>query len=617
MGAKWQPSLILILTAFPALSVSPYRSYLMLPPVLKKKIDWALDLVFRFISLLALALIIIRFGFSLEPVYLGLVLDCTELVLVLFLLQEGFRLFTRAVPWKAHLKARVLELIMAVLALQYFFTIDFLNIILESIIPNLKPDQISLTYLAFTQVMLIFFTTLGQAKKYHWFQKIQLDPGQIIIISFLIGSAIGTLLLKLPRATYDHITWIDAAFTATSSLCVTGLLPFNLADTFTPFGQFIIAILIQMGGLGIMTLTMVFLTLFPESLSVREKILLSEMVSEKKIGEVGTILKRIVLFTFIIELTGTVLLYFSVKGFSDPFDVRWLYHCLFHSISAFCNAGMTLFTASYDYMGVNGFTAIIAVLIMIGGIGFPILSELYNYLAYKLDWNKKNYRKHFFTVSSKLVIVTSLLLWFFGALTIGVLESNHTFAELPWLDKIFHSVFSSVTSRTAGFSTWPLIDMHGSSIIFLMILMWIGASPISTGGGIKTLNFALVLMSLKAHIQGKTEVSVFKRVISNASILRSFNIITLAMIFSALAMAVIFYLEPEKNVLHLAFEVVSALGTVGLSLELTSELGNPSKLLVIILMFVGRVGPYTLLLGIYKQKLKKNYKEITVDIHTY
>ncbi len=583
----------------------------------KEKIDGILDQLFRFISLLALALILIRFGFTVSPEYQHLLSWCTEGILGLFLFQELIRTFTRLDSWHIHLRKRSLELLMAFLALQYFISIDFIQGFFSALTPNLKAEQISLVYLATTQILLIFFTVVGQARKYHWFQKIQLDPGQIIILSFLMGAVLGTLLLKLPNASYASISWTDAAFTATSSLCVTGLLPFNLATTFTPFGQFIIAGLIQLGGLGIMTLTMVFLTMFPESLSVREKILLAEMVSENRLGEVGTILKRIVIFTFIIEILGTFTLYFSAKNFSDPFDVKWFYHCIFHSISAFCNAGMTLFTDEYDHMGANGFTAVLAVLIMLGGIGFPVISEVYNLVKYKISKSRKDYRKHPLSISTKIVLISSLILWLGGAIIVGGLESNHTFAELPWFEKIFHSMFFSITCRTAGFSSWSMTTMHGSSIIFLMILMLIGASPISTGGGIKTLNFALIILSLKSHIQGKTEVNIFERRISTQSILRSFNIITLTMICLTLAMAIIFYLEPKQNVLYLAFEVVSALGTVGLSLDITEQLSFLSKFLVIILMFLGRVGPYTLLLGIYKQKTKKLYKELTEEIHNY
>ena len=576
--------------------------------------NW-LNRIFAFASLMAIVLTLMRFGFPLsvdEKIWLTF---ATEVVLVIFIVHEIMRSITVQSTIWAYVKSRKLEILMFVFAVQYFVGINFIQNLFKELVPNIEAHKVSLIYLAISQMGLIAVNFLGQSKKYRWFQKLKVDPSQVISLSFLGGASLGTMLLKLPKATYEPISWVDALFTAMSSICVTGLLPFNLAETFTPLGQFIIAVLVQIGGLGIMTLTMVFLTLFPGSLSVKEKIFLSEMVSESRLGEVSGIIRRIVITTFTIEAIGAIYLYLNLRGFSQAFDVKTFYHSIFHSISAFCNAGMTLFKGNYDFMGVNGFTSGLAILIIMGGIGFPVITDLIAGVQNRLD--KGSIRRHRLSLTTKIVLVASICLWIVGFAIVYLLESNHSFAALGEFEKIFHSLFFSITTRTAGFSSWDLATLNGATIIFLMMMMWVGASPTSTGGGIKTINLALIILSLKSHIQGNSRVNIFQREISPISILRSFNIVTLTMLISAISMILLFYIEPGLNPLHLAFEVVSALGTVGLSINLTDDLSSSGKVLIVLLMFLGRVGPYAFLLGIYRKQKSVYHKELTENIQTF
>ncbi|SMF00735.1 TrkH family potassium uptake protein [Pseudobacteriovorax antillogorgiicola] len=584
----------------------------MATPTATYRINQILDLTLAGTSLTALILIIARFGFFLTPEIKSIVGQLTELALAIFVGQVILRATFGDRNLLAYIRHQPLELVMLLVSVLYFADLPLVNRALAWLVPGIRLDQVGLLYLAVIQVMLIVVTLVSQAKKYQWFRRASLDPGMIMILSFLLAGGLGTGLLLLPKATVHSISVTDALFTAVSAICVTGLLPFNLAETFTPLGQFFILILIQAGGLGIMTLTMMFMTLFPGSLSVKEKILLAKLISEDNIGLVRDLLRKIIVVTISIEAIGAVALYIAARGFDQPIDMNVFYHCIFHSISAFCNAGMTLFQGSYDHMGANAFSAILMVLIICGGLGFPVISEIVTQARSRYPMRIYNV-----SVATKLVLVSSVCLLSVGTVVVALLEGRESLSHLPFGEQLFHASFFSVTTRTAGFSSWSLAEVSAPTLIFLMMLMWIGASPGSTGGGIKTLNFAVVLLSLRQHIKGHQGLNVFRRRISPESVLRSFNIVTLTMMMSAASMALLFFIEPQLEALPLAFEIVSAIGTVGLSVGVTEQLSDLGKYLIVLLMFVGRIGPYTLLVGLYMEHYKQRHRYLEEDLQLF
>jgi trk system potassium uptake protein len=315
------------------------------------------------------------------------------------------------------------------------------------------------------------------------------------------------------------------------------------------------------------------------------------------------LLKRILLFTFVVEYVGSIILYLSLGGNILYFDRQLYYDCLFHSVSAFCNAGFSVYSDGLMFHTVQAnyiFLSTIMFLIVLGGIGFFTLSDV-SRNAFKRK-NRRNLR-----LSSKIVLYTTAILILVGLLMFFVFETKN--AELMTFgDKIFHSLFLSITSRTAGFNTLSIELLTPASVMFLIILMWIGASPGSTGGGIKTTTFALTVITLFNIVRGKERIEVFNREISTNNLRQASMVIISSLIFLGGGTTMLVWVEPSLNPLDLIFEATSAISTVGLSRNITSSLGNSGKTIIIILMFVGRIGVLTFFLSLYKPKPEPFYR---------
>lgn len=449
--------------------------------------------------------------------------------------------------------------------------------------------------------------------------RLKASPTLVFILSFFILICIGAILLSLPHATQNGISLIDALFTSTSAVCVTGLIVLDTAKDFTFFGQTIIMILFQIGGLGMMTFTSFFGFFFKGSFSIENQLFIRDYINENNVGEIYSTLLKIIFFTVLTEVIAAFLIYhftsdtlFSSKG-------EQLFFAAFHAISAFCNAGFsTLSNGLYEsgFREAYSMHLVLALAIILGGIGFPVFINYYNYLKHVVVGGTKkllgieSYRHvpRVSNVSTKLSLYTTGVLLVVGFITFWVFESESTLEGLSPYGKFATAVFGAVTPRTAGFNTVDMTLLTVPTILIYLILMWIGASPGSTGGGLKTSTFAVALLNTLSIATGKKRVEVFMRQISYETIQKAFAVIALSFLVIGLGIFLVMLFDPHLPLIDVAFEIFSAFSTVGLSLGITSQLGTASKLVIMICMFMGRVGTLTVLIAIVRKAGQHRYK---------
>ena len=455
------------------------------------------------------------------------------------------------------------------------------------------------------------------------------NPSLILAVSFFVIILIGTGLLLLPRCTVEGVvlSWVDALFTSTSAVCVTGLVPVDVSATFTPMGLTVIILLIQVGGLGVMTLTSFFAMFFMGNTSLYNQLVVRDMVSSNSLGSLLSTLLYILGFTMVIEGAGMVSIWLGIHGTLGMSLEEELAFSAFHSISAFCNAGFSTLPGNLGnpmvMTGHNSLYISVSLLIILGGIGFPILVNFKDIVLYhlrrfwkfvrtlKLDRHKK---QHLYNLNTKIVLIVTLLLLVLGTLAVAAFEWNGSFAGMSVADKWTQAFFNATCPRTAGFSSVDLTSLSVQTILIYIFLMWIGGAAQSTAGGVKVNAFAVVVLNLIAVLRGTERVEVFGRELSHDSIRRSNATVVMSLGVLFLFIFVLSILEPKMSVMTLTFECVSALSTVGSSLNATPLLRDESKLLVALLMFVGRVGLITLMLGIVKQKKNTKYRYPSDDI---
>jgi len=429
------------------------------------------------------------------------------------------------------------------------------------------------------------------------------SPIRQLIVSFLFLIFTGVFLLKLPSATYKGITFIDALFTSTSAVCVTGLIVLDTAKDFTFFGQAVILTLIQLGGLGIMTFTIGIFAMFRGEMSVKWRFTFDTIYNEVTVIPPLQILKKIIIYTLTIEFVVAMVLFME---FIKVFDFREaLWSSVFHSISAFCNAGFSTFTDSLIKFQDNGIViSVISAAVILGGIGFIVLTELSSIRFYK---KKKFFRK--FSLHSKLVLSLSAILIFTGMALFLIFEWNHIIKDAPLKTKFLVSIFQSITCRTAGFNTVDTGLLRGSTLAVMMILMLIGGSPGSIAGGIKTTTFAVISGLIISKLRGKQQVIFWNRSINSETVNKSMTLFIMAIVFiysSAIILLSFHSFDTNNSFLQVMFEVISAFGTVGLSTGITPKFMDEGKLLLCFVMFVGRIGPFALITAITANIKKAN-----------
>lgn len=452
------------------------------------------------------------------------------------------------------------------------------------------------------------------------------NPSLIIIASFFVLIVLGMGLLLLPKSTYGGISVINALFISTSAVCVTGLTPVDVATLFTPMGQFFIMVLIQIGGLGFMTFTSFFALFFMGNVSIYNQMAISDLVSSGSVNSILSTLLRIMGLTFVIEGIGALVIWMNVSDTLTGDFWDSVFFACFHSISAFCNAGFSTLSGNLTnpmLAGHNLFFVAIAMLVIFGGIGFPIFANLIRVAVYYihkvlklLKGDLRSYQRiyHLFNLNTKIVLIMTAVLLVGGSLSIGFFEWNHAFAGMSVADKLTQSFFNSAIPRTAGFNTIPPGDFTLQTVLITMLLMWIGGGSQSTAGGIKVNAFAAAMINLIAIIKGKQRIEVMGRTLPVDSVRRANATILMSVLLLSSSIFLLTVFEPNIGLVPLAYEAISAISTVGLSLATTPLLGVDAKVVIIGLMFVGRIGLITIMLGLIKRSKPKRYELPDEDI---
>ncbi len=455
------------------------------------------------------------------------------------------------------------------------------------------------------------------------YKRTVLNPAQLFVSSFVLIILFGTFLLMTPRATVGGLSFIDALFTSTSAVCVTGLIVVDTGSYFTDFGQLVILFLIQIGGLGILTFASYFSYFFKGGATYENQLALSDMTNSNKLGEVFSTIKSILLITFGIELISAILIYSSLDSTLFPSESRKIFFAVFHAVSAFCNAGFSTLPNGLYEMGFryNYLLQLVIILTFVmGGLGFPIVNNIITFLKYKLKAlasfgrYKPTYRPWVLNLNSRITLVTTLSISLVGFVLFLALEYSNTLAEHQGMGKIVTALFGATTPRTAGFNTIDTSAMLFPTTMIVFLLMWIGASPASTGGGIKTSTFAIATLNILSLAKGKSKIEVYRREIADISVRRAFATISLSLIVIGFGIVSISVFDPEKTLIQIGFECFSAFSTVGLSLGITAALSDMSKIILTVIMFVGRVSMLSLLIAVFKKVRYKNYKYPTEEI---
>ena len=418
-------------------------------------------------------------------------------------------------------------------------------------------------------------------------------------------------MLKLPIATCaGSLPWVDAFFTATSAICVTGLIVVDTGSTFTPFGQGVILALIQIGGLGIMVFSMFFILLFGKNLSIRDRFIAKESLLGKiSFTNLFSLLKNILVVTFVVEIIGAVLLFCRFRMIYES-GYAW-YSAFFHAISAFCNAGFSLYSSSLMKFAPDPIiNATIMALIILGGLGFPVLYELFTII---IKFIKRETIK--LSLHCKIVLITTIFLLITGTILFFILEFANPLHHQEGGITLCEAFFQSVTARTAGFNTIAVARLSNPALFVLIVLMFIGGSPASTAGGIKTTSFFIFLALLKRLFSGRDNVEIFQRTIPKEIVYKVLGII-IGSLFLVIFVNVLLQITeagfmPHNSVagsfLETLFETVSAFGTVGLSTGLTPTLTSAGKCIIMLTMLIGRIGPLTFALALVGQVDKKKF----------
>ena len=433
-------------------------------------------------------------------------------------------------------------------------------------------------------------------------KNIKLKGVQILTLGFILVILIGALILTLPICTTsgESTNFLDAIFTATSAVCVTGLIVVDTGTYWNMFGQTVIMILIEIGGLGFMSFTTLIAIIFGKKITLRERLILQDAMNTFNIQGLVKMVKYVLLFTVSVQFFGALL--FSTQFVPEYGLKTGVFYSIFHSVSAFCNAGFDILGEFSSLTSYNSNAVVILVasaLIIIGGLGFTVWNELYTTKSIKR-----------ISLHAKMVILVTAVLIIGGTILMFVFEHNNpnTMAEMSVVDKIMNSFFASVTPRTAGFNSIPTDGMTTAGKFLTIILMFIGGSPGSTAGGIKTTTIGIVFITVLCVIRGREDSEVFKKRFNKDLVYRAFTLIFIGFILVISVTMLLSYTEKGASFISLLYETVSAFGTAGLTIGLTTKLSTIGKILIIFMMYLGRVGPLTVALSLTKKKVNPGIK---------
>jgi trk system potassium uptake protein TrkH len=563
-------------------------------------------------SLLALAVFLYYYGFPHPPERLVLLVGVTKSIFGFFVLSYIIRVIFAIHSWQ-YIRNSLFEAALIVLLL-----IDIVSVFLfgfnalENLFLNLNIENFTPFYILFIQSYLLLLVGLEVTKVSTSITSIKLKPATTFIYSFLLLLLVGTGLLMLPEmTTKGSIPFIDALFTAVSAACVTGLAVVDTQTYFTFKGHLVIMLLIQLGGIGILTFATFFALFLKKGVGISHQAMIRDFMSEDSLFNAKGMLQQIVIFTLLIECIGAFLIYLSWDVNTPFYDDagEMIFQSVFHSISAFCNAGFSLMSGGLneDYLQ-NAYILhiVVGMLIIFGSLGFPALRDIFgiNNIRARLATPWKKWK-----LSTRIAVWATFALVLFGMGAFYLLESNtEILAGKTGFQQLVISFFQSVTTRTAGFNTVDIGALTTPTAILIIFLMFIGASSGSTGGGIKTSTFVLILLSVITTIRGKKSLELGGRSISFDLLNKAYTIFIFSATYILVGTFFLAYFEPKMSVLDLVFEQVSAFCTVGLTRGITPDLSTPGKLILISSMYVGRVGTLTLAFALASRVDSTNYR---------
>ncbi|MDO5570530.1 MAG: potassium transporter TrkG [Bacteroidales bacterium] len=567
--------------------------YRLLTNSLEEVFGKALSLILFIDSIAVIALMLIHLGYDLTPGIKYKFYDFYNLSLFVLSLGGIFYFLVQNHSQKHFSKAGKLDI--------FIHSFLLVSSILYFII---KPHRIAaidslkwITEYNILYILLFLLSIFHASGAIMRFANTKLQPARLFAGSFLSFILIGSWLLILPHSLQHPISYIDSLFTSTSCVCITGLTVVNIADTFTDTGRFIMLILIQIGGLGVITFTTLFSLLAMGKTTIKTNVLIKDMFNQNNFNDVFKLMRLIFLTTFTIEIIGAIWLYEAAANpILFPFK-----RAIFHSISAFCNAGFSTMPDGLNtpFIKYNwDFLFAISIIVMLGSIGFPILNNIRFGLYYilqnifkKFGLRKKYiHRANLFTLNTKIAVWMTIILVFGGMAIFYFLESSSMFKTLDVKGKLTTLLFLATTPRSGGFNCYSMSSMAPLSVLLTMFLMWIGGGPLSTGGGIKTTTFGLSMISIWNIMRGRDKVIIGDRTIEPSSILRASALIFISMLLTSIGTFIVAYFDPQINFRDIVFEVLSAISTCGLSMDVTPQLSDPSRIVLIVLMFCGRVG---------------------------
>lgn len=502
-------------------------------------------------------------------------------------------------------------LLFAVLSAKVFFK----EIIRQSL-PYL--DFLSSPIVVYTMILLL--SVIHLSRQTFTLMQTHIKPSLLFLLSFIFVILIGAGLLMLPNATTRPIHFVDALFTATTSVCVTGLTTLDVATSFTHIGHIIIMILIQIGGIGVMTFTSFFALSFMGHSSFTSKMVLKDMLNEDRIGGLFRVIMNILFVTFFIEGVGAYFIFMDIRGTLPGSSLHDdIFFAIFHAVSAFCNAGISTLSGNMcDPLVSNNYNlhVWISLLIIFGGLGFPIV---FNYLKLLRHFIVNTFMVTFrlqpryihmpriINIHTYIVVISTLVLIGGGMFLYYLFEMDNTLAGMPLKGKLADSLLGAVTPRTAGFTVANMDALRPVTLMMTLILMVIGAAPMSTGGGLKVTTVFVAFVTAFNVARQKDKMEVRKRELSSSTIRRAFATIVLYFMFASLAVWMLSYTEEGTPIFTLTFEVVSALSTVGSSLNFTPHLTMAGKLIIICTMLIGRIGVLTFMVCFIKEYRKRDY----------
>lgn len=555
------------------------------------------------VSILVVGTTVYYHGFPHPQETRDFLLTVNKLFFVVFIINYSVKIVIAQQP-KAFLRQTWLEAFLLILVIYdaisyYVFEFPIIN----ALFSYLRIDPMSTKYAFFIQFFLILLVIIEFIKSTRDFGKIPLKPGALFVWSFVILILGGAGLLCLPsiNTTGTSMRFIDALFTSASASCVTGL---TVADTATYFnfkGQILILMLIQLGGLGIITFATYFATFYKKGVGIKHQYALQQMLdTDSLIGSYGLI-RKIFVYTIAIEAISATCLYMLWSNYPFASGGDKIFTSIFHAISAFCNAGFSLFTNNLYEPGISDkyiLHLVVAATVFFGSLGFPAMRDMFEVdnlrKRLKMPWKK-------WKLSTQIAFYTSIALIVFGAVCFYFLERNNAIKGMEVFPAVVASVFQSTITRTAGFNTVDMSILGTPILIIFIFLMFVGASSGSTGGGIKTSTFVVIFASMWATIRGKKMITLGRRTISHDLIYKAFAIFVFSATYVFVCTFILSLTDPNISIIRLLFEEVSAFATVGLSTGITASLSDASKMVLIISMFVGRVGILTLAFALSKE----------------